>query len=179
MNFIEKHNSENTDSKLIFTVSKKKERILWEINRKATAFWFDWYTANKIWYISGWVYVESRTLGACGGNPSGKGGAFKAPIPEFNSLSPLHIFLKIHTMIIYTSSAPNLVKQIRKLRKKYKITQANFANLLGVWTATIARWERGENTPGIDVLLNAMKVLTNYLQEDLTISVKFKDSPIE
>lgn len=27
MNFIEKHNSENTDSKLIFTVSKKKERI--------------------------------------------------------------------------------------------------------------------------------------------------------
>lgn len=79
-------------------------------------------------------------------------------------------------MIIYTSSSQNLVKQLRKLRKKYKITQVNFANLLGVSTWVIARWERGENTPGIDVLLNAMKVLTNYLQEDLTISVKFKDS---
>lgn len=82
-------------------------------------------------------------------------------------------------MIIYTSSSKNLVNQIKKLRKKYKITQAIFAKQLGVWTATIARWEREENTPGIDVLLKAMIILTNYLQEDLSIRVKFKDNTKE
>lgn len=35
-------------------------------------------------------------------------------------------------------------EQVNKIRKRLKLTQAQFAELVGVTPNTVARWERGE-----------------------------------
>lgn len=41
----------------------------------------------------------------------------------------------------------NYKEKIKELRKKLLLTQTEFADLLGVSLASVARWELGENEP--------------------------------
>lgn len=74
-------------------------------------------------------------------------------------------------MIIYTTSSQNLAKQIKKLRKKHKITQSVLAHSIGAHKDTLARWEQWVNVPSIDILLRIMRTLSAITEEEITVSV--------
>lgn len=74
-------------------------------------------------------------------------------------------------MIIYTSSAENLAKQIQELRKKNNITQTELAEATGTDFTTISRYERGELKPGVKVLLKILRKLAEKVPEGLFLSV--------
>lgn len=48
----------------------------------------------------------------------------------------------------------HVIKNIKYLRKKYKLSQVEFAKRAGVTQATINRWEKGLISPTIDNLFN-------------------------
>ncbi len=45
----------------------------------------------------------------------------------------------------------NYKEKIKELRKKLLLTQTEFADLLGVSLASVARWELGENEPTMKI----------------------------
>ena len=47
----------------------------------------------------------------------------------------------------------NLGKKIRAFRKRYGITQEQFAELIGSTTTTVCFWETGRNRPRIKAVL--------------------------
>lgn len=48
----------------------------------------------------------------------------------------------------------HVIKNIKYLRKKYRLSQVEFAKRAGVTQATINRWEKGLISPTIDNLFN-------------------------
>lgn len=52
---------------------------------------------------------------------------------------------------------------LRELRKKKKITQEQFAEMLNVSNRTISRWENGNNLPDLDVLMQ----IADYYEVEL------------
>ena len=64
-------------------------------------------------------------------------------------------------------------KDIKSIRKKLNLTQAEFAQLGNVSVKTIERWERGEK-PVTGPVVTLVKILREYpqIQEELKIPVK-------
>lgn len=61
----------------------------------------------------------------------------------------------------------NYKEMIKKLRKKMLLTQTEFAELLGVSLASVARWELGENEPTMKVKRKLKEIFeTNGIMED-------------
>ena len=63
-----------------------------------------------------------------------------------------------------------IAKNITELRKKHKLTQAEFAEKLNYTDKAISKWERGESVPSIDILKNISDmfgVTVDYLLHDL------------
>lgn len=50
-------------------------------------------------------------------------------------------------------------EQLKKLRLKKQLTQAELANLVGVSPSAMAMYERGEREPGIKILIIISRVL--------------------
>lgn len=82
-------------------------------------------------------------------------------------------------MIIYTSSAENLAKQIQELRKNNNITQTELAEATGTDVTTISRYERGELKPGVKVLLKILRKLAEKVPEGLFLSVTTANDTIK
>lgn len=56
---------------------------------------------------------------------------------------------------------------IRNIRKSLKLTQNEFALVLGVSRTTVARWEAGDRAPSFALLLHAAELLGVNLREYL------------
>jgi transcriptional regulator with XRE-family HTH domain len=51
-------------------------------------------------------------------------------------------------MVMYTYPRNGISKEnIRRVRKALGLSQANFANLLGIQPVTVSKWERGVTSP--------------------------------
>ena len=50
-------------------------------------------------------------------------------------------------------------ERLRELREKRGLTQAELAKRLGVGRTTVTLWERGDNRPRIDMLVDLAKIL--------------------
>lgn len=48
---------------------------------------------------------------------------------------------------------------LRELRTEKKLTQAQFAEIIGVTNRSISRWENGVNMPDFDVLIQIAEYL--------------------
>lgn len=75
-------------------------------------------------------------------------------------------------MIIYTTSSKNLVSQLVKIRKKYKVSQSQLAKVAKCDVATISRWERGVMTPSVSILISVIKELSSKIEWWLLLSIK-------
>ncbi|MCI9040539.1 XRE family transcriptional regulator [Dubosiella newyorkensis] len=53
----------------------------------------------------------------------------------------------------------SLSNQIRQARKRKKITQGDLAKMLGKTKNVISNWERGDNKPDADMILNLCRIL--------------------
>lgn len=62
----------------------------------------------------------------------------------------------------------DIVNQLRDLRKKHKMTQAQLADISGVSLPTISRIERGKETIRLDVLIK----VADCLGYELTLQPK-------
>lgn len=78
-------------------------------------------------------------------------------------------------MIIYTSSAKDLGKQIAKIRKSAAISQTKLAKEAKCDVVTISRWERWLSNPTIDTFLGIVKVLNRIMGDNITLSLKIKN----
>ncbi|MBP3630081.1 MAG: helix-turn-helix transcriptional regulator [Clostridia bacterium] len=68
-----------------------------------------------------------------------------------------------------------IAKNITELRKKHKLTQAEFAERLNYTDKAISKWERGESIPSIEILKqisDMFGVTVDYLLHDLPIDQK-------
>ena len=67
----------------------------------------------------------------------------------------------------------HVIKNIKYLRTKYKLSQVEFAKKAGVTQATINRWEKGLISPTIDNLFNVCEnfhiSMGDLICKDLTI----------
>ena len=73
-------------------------------------------------------------------------------------------------------------ENITELRKKFNYTQQDLANLLVYSDKSISKWERGESTPDIEVLLKIaelFKVDINFLLTPLTDEERVKRQKME
>lgn len=75
-------------------------------------------------------------------------------------------------MLIKTSNPLKLAKEIKILRKKYKITQLALAEKLWIHNKTLSRWEKWETSIWTDILLWIMKELSKM--EEVWIIVEKK-----
>lgn len=61
----------------------------------------------------------------------------------------------------------NYKEKIKELRKKMLLTQTEFADLLGVSLASVARWELGENEPTMKIKRKLKELFEmNKISED-------------
>lgn len=75
-------------------------------------------------------------------------------------------------MIIKNPTSNKLAKEIKILRKKYKITQLALADKLWIHNKTLSRWEKWETSIWTDILLGIMKELSKM--EEVWIIVEKK-----
>ena len=61
----------------------------------------------------------------------------------------------------------NLGKKITNLRKKEKITQEKFAELIGVTRQTISNWESNVTKPDINQIKEISKIEINSFLEEV------------
>ena len=59
------------------------------------------------------------------------------------------------------------------LREKKGMTQAEIANMLGVTTAAVSKWENGSSKPRVDVLIK----LANYYNVSIDYLLSRTDNP--
>ena len=71
----------------------------------------------------------------------------------------------------------SLAENIRAFRKERRLTQEQFAEALGVTTGSVYKWESGQMTPELDMIVNiadffdtSMDVLLGYRVKDNRIS---------
>lgn len=69
-----------------------------------------------------------------------------------------------------------LSKQIKKYRKKQKLSQENLAEKVHVTRHTISNWERGKNIPDLNILILLSQIfntsLDNLVKGDVGIMEK-------
>lgn len=67
----------------------------------------------------------------------------------------------------YNTAMNNIFGQrIKEIRQDKNLNQRDFAKLINVTQGALCRWERGENTPSIEILYqiaNILNVSSDYL----------------
>lgn len=64
----------------------------------------------------------------------------------------------------------NIGENIKKARKKAKVTQVEMAEKLGVYQKDISRWENGEYTPSLETFAEICRILNASADELLELN---------